>query len=460
MVGRWTVNRLSRMGEWANGRMGERRLAPALPCSHAPSLPLSRSALPGPDDVLRTTLPNGITVLARENWSAPSIVLEGYLQVGNLDEPADLTGLASYTTSLLSRGTQRRTFAEISETVEAVGASIGFGADRYTTSFSTKSLTEDLDLVLDVLSDELRHPVFPADHVEKVRGLRMTAIAERENDTRQMASLAFRELAYGDHPLGRNMLGTRQTITAIQRDHLAEFYETFYRPQGMVIAVVGAISVQEAVARVASAFGDWTGDRPARADLPPVPGLDGVRERRVSMPEKSQSDIIMGWPAMPRLAPDFDQARLANTVLGVFGMMGRLGTNVRERQGMAYYAYSQLAAGRQNGMWLAVAGVNPANVDRAIGAMLEEVQRLADERVPEDELADCKRYLTGSLPLQLETNDGVASILVDIEWQGLGLDYVERYTGIINALTADDVQQAAQKYLATGKYVLAVAGPQ
>jgi len=126
---------------------------------------------------------------------------------------------------------------------------------------------------------------------------------------------------------------------------------------------------------------------------------------------------------------------------------------------MAYYATSQLAAGRQNGMWLAVAGVNPANVDRAISAMLEEVQRLADERVPEDELADCKRYLTGSLPLQLETNDGVASILVDIEWQGLGLDYVERYTGIINNLTADDVQQAAQKYLATGKYVLAVAGP-
>src|SRR5512136_2682351 len=95
-----------------------------------------RRSLPGPDDVLRTTLPNGITVLARENWSAPSIVLEGYLQVGNLDEPAALTGLASYTTSLLSRGTQRRSFAEISETVEAVGASMGFGADRYTTSFS------------------------------------------------------------------------------------------------------------------------------------------------------------------------------------------------------------------------------------------------------------------------------------------------------------------------------------
>ncbi len=424
-----------------------------------PLLSASGSALPGPQDVLRTTLPNGITVLARENWSAPSIVLEGYLQVGNLDEPADLTGLASYTSSLLSRGTHRRSFTEISETVEAVGASIGFGADRYTTSFSTKSLAEDLDLVLDVLSDELRRPAFPVDHIEKVRGLRMTAIAERENDTRQMASMAFRELAYGDHPLGRNLLGTRQTNAAIRRDALVEFYETFYRPQGMVIAVVGAIPADEAVARVTAAFGDWGGDRPARAALPSIPPLEGVRERRVSMPEKSQSDIIMGWPAMRRLDPDFDKARLANTVLGVFGMMGRLGTNVRERQGMAYYAYSQLAANRQSGMWLAIAGVNPANVERAIGSMLDEVHRLADERTPEDELADCKRYLTGSLPLQLETNDGVASILVDIEWHGLGLDYVQRYTGIIEGLTADDVQQAAQKYLGTGRYVLAVAGP-
>jgi zinc protease len=404
-------------------------------------------------------LPNGITVLARENWSAPSIVLEGYLQVGNLDEPEHLTGLTSYTSGMLSRGTRRRSFAEISETVEAVGASIGFSADRYTTSFSTKSLVEDLDLVLDVLSDELRNPSFPSDHVEKVRGLRMTAIAERENDTRQMAGLTLRELMYGDHPLGRNMLGDRRSNTAIRRDDLVGFYETFYRPAGMVIAVVGAIRAEDAVAKVTQAFGDWRGDRPARPALPPIPVLDTVRQRRVAMPDKSQSDIILCWPAMRRLDPDFDKARLANTVLGVFGMMGRLGTNVRERQGMAYYAYSQLAANKVTGMWLAIAGVNPANVERAIGAMLQEVQRLADERVPEDELADCKRYLTGSLPLQMETNDGVASVLVDIEWQELGLDYVQRYSDIINSLTVDDVQSAAQKYLATGKYAVAVAGP-
>ncbi|MEJ5199460.1 MAG: pitrilysin family protein, partial [Anaerolineae bacterium] len=229
------------------------------------------TALPGPDDTLRRVLPNGVTVLARENWSAPSVVLEGYLHVGNLDEPAHLTGLASYTANMLSRGTRHRSFAEINEAIEAVGAAIGFSAERYTTSFSTKSLAEDLDLVLEILADELRAPAFPAEHVEKVRGLRMTAIAERENDTRQMAGLALRELLYGDHPLGRDLLGTRETNAAITRDALVEFYETCYRPQGMVVVIVGAIAAEEAVAKVAAAFGDWTGDRPPRPPLPPLP---------------------------------------------------------------------------------------------------------------------------------------------------------------------------------------------
>ncbi|MCX7669649.1 MAG: insulinase family protein, partial [Anaerolineae bacterium] len=249
--------------------------------SHDPATGSSRVAIPGPDDILRRVLPNGITVLARENWSAPSVVLEGYLQVGSLDEPAHLTGLASYTSSMLSRGTRQRSFAEINEAIEAVGASIGFSADRYTTGFSTKSLAEDLDLVLDILADELRAPAFPVEYVEKVRGLRLTAIAERENDTRQMAGLALRELVYGDHPLGRDPLGTRQSTAAIDRAALVEFYETYYRPQGMVVVIVGAIAAEEAVAKVAAAFGDWTGDRPPRPPLPPLPTLDGVRERRV-----------------------------------------------------------------------------------------------------------------------------------------------------------------------------------
>ncbi len=227
----------------------------------------------------------------------------------------------------------------------------------------------------------------------------------------------------------------------------------------MVVAVVGALPAEEAVRKIEAVFGDWERTRPERAVLPPWDASAGIRQRQVSMPEKTQSDIVMGWQAMRRLDPDFDAARLANTVLGVFGMMGRLGVNVRERQGMAYYAYSRLSVDREPGTWAAIAGVNPANVERACAAMLDEIKRLQDEPVPADELEDSKSFLTGSLPLQLETNDGVASLLVDLEWQELGLDYLGRYPGIINSLTAEQVQAAAQKYLNPESYVRAVAGP-
>ncbi len=387
------------------------------------------------------------------------MVVEGYLLAGSLDEPVELPGLASFTAGMLGRGTRRRSFAEINETVESVGASVGFGTDRHLISFSTKSLAEDLDLVLDVLVDELRNPIFPAEHVEKIRGLRLTAIAERENDTRQMAGRAFRELMFGAHPLGRDLLGDRQTVAAIDRDALMHFYETYFRPQDMVVAVVGALSAEEGVKKIAAAFGDWAGARSPRPALAPVPRPEASRQRHVLMPDKSQSDILLGWPSMRRAAPDFDAARLANTVLGVFGMMGRLGANVREKQGMAYYAASRLSADWEPGTWVAYAGVNPANVERATQAMLDEIKRLCDEPVPTDELEDSKHYLTGSMPLQLETNDGVASLLVDIEWHRLGLDYLARYPGIINSLTAEQVQAAAQKYLDPSAYVLAVAGP-
>ena len=140
-------------------------------------------------------------------------------------------------------------------------------------------------------------------------------------------------------------------------------------------------------------------------------------------------------------------------------MMGRLGANVREQQGMAYYAASRLSADHEPGTWVAYAGVNPANVERATGAVLDEIKRLCDEPVPAAELEDSKHYLTGSMPLRLETNDGVASQLIDIEWLQLGLDYLARFPGIINNLTAEQVQAAAQRYLDPNAYVLAVAGP-
>ena len=375
--------------------------------------PVTASALPGPHDILRRTLPNGITILAHETWSAPLVVLEGYLLVGNLDEPAGLPGLASFTTGMLGRGTLRRSFTEINETVEAVGASVGFGADRHITGFSIEVADRGLDLVLDVLADELNKDRFSCRARGEFRGLRMTAIAERENDTRQMAGRAFRELMFGAHPLGRDMLGDRRSVAAINRDLLVEFYETYFRPQGMVVAIVGALPAEEAANKIAAAFGDWEGARMPRPALAMVGRPETLRERHVPMPDKSQSDTCWAGrrcDAMRRTSTRTPCQHRAGSLRDD----GQLGVNVRERQDMAYYASSRLSADREPGTWIAYAGVNPANVEPATQAILDEIKRLRDEPVPPDELEDSKRYLTGSMPLQLETNDGVASVLADM----------------------------------------------
>jgi zinc protease len=187
--------------------------------------------------------------------------------------------------------------------------------------------------------------------------------------------------------------------------------------------------------------------------------LDGPRRQIVPVEGKSQADLLLGWPGLARSDADYMKVSLANNILGTFGMMGRLGDSVRDEQGLAYYVYSRVEAGLGAGPWLATAGVNPANVERAIDGILTQVRRLRDEAVPAGELADSQAYLTGIMPLRLETNEGVAQILLDIERYGLGLDYLLRYPDLVNGVTVDDVQEMARKYLQPEAYVLAVAGP-
>ena len=168
------------------------------------------------------------------------------------------------------------------------------------------------------------------------------------------------------------------------------------------------------------------------------------RRTTAEIPGKSQADLAVGWLSLPRKDPDYYAFEIANLILGRLGLMGRLGANVRDRQGLAYYAYSTIDAGRNASLWSSRAGVDPVNVDKAIAGIIEEANRIRHELVSEEELADAKSFSTGVLQLALETNDGIASNLLAIEHFGLGLDYLDRYPAIINALTREQLQAAAQ----------------
>ena len=419
---------------------------------------LDTAAFPGPDDITRVNLPNGIVVLARENFSSPAVVFNGSLQVGSLDEPRDKTGLARFTAGCLMRGNEKRDFGELYEQIESIGARLSLSGGTHTSGFGGKSLAEDLDLMLGLLADSLRRPTFPADHVEKLRGEIMTGLAIRAHDTGYMASSTFDELLYPDHPYGQDDDGTPETIAAVTRDDLISFHKTFFAPKGMIITVVGAVKAPEAVALVEKHFGDWSTTRPERSPLPPAPRIPAIARKDVPLPGKSQCDVIMGCVGPQRSDPDFLDARMVNNIFGVFGMYGRLGDVVREKHGLAYYAYSQITGGLGPGPWQIAAGVNPKNVELAIDLITKEMKRLISTKVSAAELADNKSFFVGRLPLQLETNEGVAGMIESMELYHLGLDYLRRYPALINAITRERAQAAAAKYLDPERYAVAVAG--
>lgn len=421
---------------------------------------MTKPNYPGPDTVQRHTLPNGITVLIYENFASESIIVEGIVRAGALAETRQQAGLASFTASLLMRGTQKRTFEQIYDELESVGADLGFSSGNHTTDFSANCLVEDLDLVLDLAAESLYHPTFPAQFVEQVRGQMMTNLYMRANDTRRMASLTFHELLYPDHPYGISTSGYLETVPTITRDDIANFHTQYYGPRGAIIVMVGAIKAEEALKKITAVFGNW--QNPAQQNLPSIPEAPRPAHliRTYSpLPDKSQSDILMGLPGPLRSAPDYLDVSLMNTILGVFGMMGRIGKTVREEQGLAYYAYSSLQGGLGPSPYTFSAGVAPDKVEQAIESMRAEIGRIQNEPVPLEELQDSQAFRVGSLPVSLETNSGLAGIIMDMELYGLGMDYLLRFPDMIHSITPERIQAAAQKYLSTEQLAIAVAGP-
>lgn len=421
---------------------------------------MTTNSYPGPETIRRYVLANGITLLVYENMNSNTVAIEGIVRAGSVVETRGKAGLADFTADLLMRGTRKRTFDEIYEALESVGAGVSFGGSRHTSGFSGHSLVEDFDLVLDIIAESLCQPTFPEEHVERLRGQIVTGLQMRANNTRQMALLAFHELTYEDHPYGRSVSGYLDTIPAISRQEIAEFYEQYYGPNGMIIGVAGALPAETVYRKIDAIFGGWRkdGQRPV-ALSPDVARPAGLQRRYVPMPEKHQADIVLGLPGPRRSAPDYLDASLMNTILGVFGMMGRIGQNVREKQGLAYYASSRLEGGLGPGPWTASAGVAPDKVEQAVESIRQEIRRIMEEPVTAEELADSQAYRTGSLPMGLETNSGLVDTITDMELYDLGLDYLHRYSDMINGITVERVQQAAQKYLSADDLVIAVSGP-
>lgn len=418
------------------------------------------NSLPGPNDIYREVLPNGITVLARSNFHSPSVVISGFFEAGALFDPDEKLGLAEYTVLSLMRGTKKRSFDEIYNALESVGAGLGFSTGVHKSGFNGRSLAEDLPLLLELLCEALTMPVFPKAEVEKLRAQLLTGLAIRAEDTADMASMIFDSILFKGHPYSRPEDGFPETVQKIKRDDLIKFHREHYGPRGMVIAIVGGVKPEDAVKQVKRALGGWQvkGQKESPA-LPPLKPLKKSISKHHRIAGKSQSDLVIGSNGPMRRDPEFMSASIGNNILGQFGMMGRIGDVVREKSGLAYYAYSSLNAGLGPGSWEVSAGVSPQNVKKASDLIQEELKRFVQDGVTTDELTDTKANFIGRLPLSLESNGGVANAMLNIERHQLGLDYYHRYQDLVNEVTAEEVLATAQKFIDPDRLVIATAGP-
>lgn len=414
----------------------------------------------GPHTIQRFTFSNGITLLVQENHVSPSVVVRGQLWAGAIDDSLEQLGLAQFTATSLTRGTETRTYGQLNELLESVGADLYVSSGQHLTSFGGKSLAEDFDLLAELLADVLLKPAFSQTELEKIRTQVTTALHELENSTRGQASRLFKKLLFTPaHPYSHPINGTLETVPTITRENMQHFYEKHYAPEGTIIVVVGDVQALSIRDLLENQLQTWQRQRPD--PITPIPEVDTVTERRqevLTMPGKSQSDLILGFVGLDRRSPHFYAANVGNVILGRLGLGGRLGDTVRETHGLAYYVNANLSAGLGRGPWSISAGVNGSNVEKVVDLILSALRRFIQEPIPEQELNDAKSYITGVLPLQLASNEGIAGTLLYIERHQLGDDYIIRYPDLINAVTADEILATAQAYIIPENITLAVAG--
>ena len=405
-------------------------------------------------------LSNGVRALAVRTHVAPAVTINVALEAGSIHDPEAHPGVAFLLSRIIDRGTTERSAEEISEDLDLRGVSLRLFVTRHALNLSCECLVEDFEAVLRLLADIIRNPTLPETEITTRRGEVLTAIQQDDDNPAVSAVERLMGLLYGaDHPFGRRTKGSTTALGQIDRTALQQFHRTRYHPKGLSVVVVGDVDPSEAADAVSGSFGGWEAEPPPKHPLASPPAATKRQRIVVPMMTKSQADIAYGFTTIVRADPQYYAYWLMCNIFGQYGMGGRLGSSIRERQGMAYYAFCGFEAGLIEGPMIVRAGVNAANVDKAVSSIDTEVSTLANDGVTDDELDNSKRYLTGSLPRTLETNAGVAAFLQNVQQFDLGLDYDRRLPTLIDGVTRDEVHVAAEQTLDPRRAALVVAGP-
>jgi zinc protease len=408
----------------------------------------------------RKRLGNGALIIAKQSRVTPAVTISASVSAGTASDPSNLPGVAHFLSRVIDRGTLSRTGDEIAELLDSRGVSLSAVAMRHGFIVSCTCLAEDFSTMLDLVADISRNPSLPENEIATRRGEIVTGIRQDQDNPAMVAVEEQLALLYpGGHPYGRPVKGTIETVERIDRAALERTHRAGFSPSDLVVVCVGDVEAARAVGETDRVFGDWRGCPPSPA-LVPSPAPVTARTRAVfPMMNKSQADIAYGFNTIARRDPSYYAFALMNNVLGQYALGGRLGDSIRERQGMAYYVFSAFEPNVGQGPLVIRAGVNPANVDRAIASIDDELRKMAADGLTADELAASKRYLVGSMPRMLETNAGIATFLQTCEQYGLGMDHDVHLPALLNAVTLEQANEVARRFLVPERATITIAGP-
>jgi zinc protease len=399
----------------------------------------------------RYQLSNGLILLVLENHANPTVSLSGAFRAGEYFNPPEKDGLASLTSSMLNKGTARRSKIEIAEELDSSGARINFSSNTFTVSLGGQALSHDLPMLIATMAEELRTPSFPSDELDKLKQRVIAGIKEDQDETRvrayeRMTQIVFPKGHPYHRPAGERLI---REIESISVEDIRRFYYNHYGPGSLILAIAGDIDAGQVRDLVEAQLGDWQGAAPTSIEVPFTELQATPHRESIQMREKANCDVVIGHASrLRRLNPDYIPAVIANRALGQSTISSRLGLILRDEMGLTYGINSSFSeSGIADGPFTIGVTVAPENIDLAIDTTLKIVNDFISDGIREDELEDEKSSIAGTFIVGLATNGGMANQISSIELYGLGIDYLDRFPGMVKAVTRAQVNEAIHKYL-------------
>jgi predicted Zn-dependent peptidase len=405
-------------------------------------------------NIHRQVLPNGLTIISEEMKHIRSVSIGIWIKTGSRDEAAERNGLSHFIEHMVFKGTRNRSAEAIARQVDSIGGNLDAFTAKECVCFNVKVLDEHLPIALDVLSDLVLNPVFAVEDIVRERRVILEEIKMDEDNPDYLVHEIFTQNFWKDHPLGKPILGTKETVRGFEQPVVLDLYRQRFVPGNLIVAAAGNLNHERFVELVNQHFASMTPGKNGLHSLPPkiVPKIT-LRNKK----SLEQVQICVGVPAHPIAHEKRFASYILNTLLGG-GMSSRLFQNIRERQGLAYAIYSDLNPYRDTGCLSIYAGTSRESAAKVVQSIVSEFKKLKSEAVPEEELRRSKDQLKGSLMLSLESSTARMSNLARQDM------YFDRFYGMdelierIEAVTVEDLQEMANDFFRTESIAVTVLG--